>query len=135
MTTLSGLNSEPISSSSTTSMSSATLATLGLQIARLFKEIQNIETLSETGINLDRVTIEAERFQLWAVNVGLFTASNHSLGFHICNKEQGDIIATLQRFLKGLRRCLSDSESVPNTYYTSCTSEFDLTPSSPRVCF
>lgn len=101
-------------------MNSATLAALGLQITSLFKDIQNLETLSETGISLDRVAIEAQRFQLWAVNVGLFTADDHSLDSHICDKEQGEVIATLQRFLKGLRGSLSDSESIPNPYFTSC---------------
>ncbi|KAF7555326.1 hypothetical protein G7046_g6577 [Stylonectria norvegica] len=99
-------------------MEDGSLASEGLQIMHLFNRLQSLEettaqektrqssldSTSSTHLPLDLFIAEADRFQLWAENLGLFVIGHGSLDYRLRQTES--IKSTLQRFLESLKASL-----------------------------
>lgn len=82
-------------------MKTEPLAAAAREITTLFKAVQ------QRGSDEYKETIsEAERFQLWAVNVGLFDPDHESLDHRI--REAAGLKTSLERFLESLRDSLNE---------------------------
>ena len=86
---------------------SASLADLGIETLTLFERVQMVEsdkTSPDWPIAL--FTAEAERFELWAVNLGLFVVGHGSLDYRV--READRLAQTIRRFLQELRDSLAE---------------------------
>ncbi len=86
---------------------SASLADLGFEALSLFQRIQAVDsdkTSQEWPAAL--FTAEAERFELWAVNLGLFVVGHGSLDYRI--READRLAQTIRRFLQELMDSLAE---------------------------
>lgn len=93
-------------------------ALLGLEVASLFQLIDSIEKpTANTGDNesgewpKSRFMAESDRFQLWAVNLGLFVPGHGSLDYRV--REAGGLKDTVCRFLKSLITALQQGNHFP----------------------
>lgn len=81
------------------------LADLGLEVFRLFQRLQT--ALSDEkfqGWPAASFAAEAERFELWAVNLGLFVIGHGSLDYRV--READRLAQTIRRFLRELMESL-----------------------------
>ena len=87
------------------------LADLGLEARRLFQRVQ-AEDINETSQDwhLASFTVEAERFELWAVNLGLFVGGHGSLDYRVREAER--LAQTIRRFLQELIDSLAEGGPV-----------------------
>ena len=87
----------------------ASLADLGLEVLNLF---QRIQTVDGDRISQDwpaaSFAAEAERFELWAVNLGLFVAGHGSLDYRV--READRLAQTIRRFLQELVDSLAEGK-------------------------
>ncbi|CAM1509999.1 Fc.00g003340.m01.CDS01 [Cosmosporella sp. VM-42] len=85
------------------------LATAGIQAHRLFKSVKEIKVIEHGQQSAEfpssQFTAEAERFELWAVNMGLFVWGHGSLDYRV--RQADGIKSTLQRFLDSLNDSLA----------------------------
>ena len=83
------------------------LADLGLEALSLFQRVQTVD-----GDNIPQdwsaalFAAEAERFELWAVNLGLFVAGHGSLDYRV--READRLAQTIRRFLQELMDSLAE---------------------------
>lgn len=88
----------------------ALLADLGLEVLRLFKRVQDMDS---DKISKDwpaaSFAAETERFELWAVNLGLFVAGHGSLDYRV--READRLAQTIRRFLQELMDSLAEGEA------------------------
>lgn len=101
-------------------ISKTTLAQTGLKSIKLFKEVKCINSFpDEKTANewpKDLFGAEAERFELWAVNLGLFVSGHGSLDYRL--REAEKLEATVRRFIEDLNSSLTEGEvDLP---YLSC---------------
>ena len=62
----------------------ASLADLGFEALSLFQRVQTVDNdKTSPGWPATSITAEAERFELWAVNLGLFVAGHGSLDYRV----------------------------------------------------
>ena len=89
---------------------SASLADLGLEALSLF---QRVQTLDGNKTSQDwpaaSFTAEAERFELWAVNLGLFVVGHGSLDYRV--READRLAQTIRRFLQELMDSLAEGRT------------------------
>ena len=87
-----------------------TLNHTGLETIKLFKQIKAIDKLAGTAGHEEwpkaEFAGEADRFELWAVNLGLFVSGHGSLDYRVRQAES--IGYTLRRFLTGLNNALAE---------------------------
>ncbi|KAH0536893.1 hypothetical protein FGG08_006264 [Glutinoglossum americanum] len=87
-----------------------TLASTGLETMKLFERVKAIDNLvgnaRDEGWPKARFAAEADRFELWAVNLGLFVSGHGSLDYRVRQAES--IGQTLQRFMSGLNNSLAE---------------------------
>ena len=90
--------------------SRTSLSDLGFEVLSLFQCLQTAETeeVSQTQITAS-ITTEAERFELWAVNLGLFVAGHGSLDYRL--READRLAQTIRRFLRELLESLGDGKT------------------------
>lgn len=89
----------------------ATLADLGFEALSLFQRVQTVhsdKTYQEWPAA--SFTAEAERFELWAVNLGLFVAGHGSLDYRV--READRLAQTIRRFLQELMDSLVEGETI-----------------------
>ena len=86
---------------------SASLADLGFKALSLFQRVQAIDgdKKSQDG-PIASFAAEAERFELWAVNLGLFVVGHGSLDYRV--READRLAQTIRRFLQELMDSLSE---------------------------
>ena len=89
----------------------ASLADLGYEALSLF---QRVETVDSDKTPQDwptaSFTAEAERFELWAVNLGLFVTGHGSLDYRV--READRLAQTIRRFLQELMDSLVEGEII-----------------------
>ena len=89
----------------------ASLADLGYEALSLF---QRVETVDSDNAPQDwptaSFTAEAERFELWAVNLGLFVTGHGSLDYRV--READRLAQTIRRFLQELMDSLVEGETI-----------------------
>lgn len=84
------------------------LADMGFETLRLFQQAQTDEASADWPTAL--FANEAERFELWAVNLGLFVAGHGSLDYRV--READSLAQTIRRFLQELQGSLEEGEDV-----------------------
>jgi hypothetical protein len=86
---------------------SASLADLGIEALSLFERVQTVDS-DKTSQDWPAAsfTVEAERFELWAVNLGLFVVGHGSLDYRV--READRLAQTIRRFLQELRDSLAE---------------------------
>lgn len=89
----------------------ATLADLGFEALSLFQRVQAVHSdkISQEWPAAS-FTAEAERFELWAVNLGLFVAGHGSLDYRV--READRLAQTIRRFLQELMDSLVEGETI-----------------------
>ena len=96
----------------------ASLADLGFEALSLFQRVQDVDTDKQSpDWPAALFTSEAERFELWAVNLGLFVAGHGSLDYRIREAER--LAQTIRRFLQELLNSLADGGFFYNVLYLS----------------
>ena len=101
---------------------SASLADLAFEALSLFQRVQGIEsekTLHDGPAAL--FTAEAERFELWAVNLGLFVAGHGSLDYRV--READRLAQTIRRFLQELMDSLAEGGTFLSFECSCCIAE------------
>lgn len=89
---------------------SASLADLGFETLSLFQRVQTVDSDDVTqDWPAASFTAEAERFELWAVNLGLFVVGHGSLDYRI--READRLAQTIRRFLQELMDSLAEGET------------------------
>lgn len=90
----------------------ATLASVGLEVARLFAELVNVERQigdnKHTEWPQSMFRAEYDRFELWAVNLGLFIPGHGSLDYRV--RDAPTLRSTLMRFMVDLKDSLSQGK-------------------------
>lgn len=90
------------------SLRTRTLADSGLETIRLFKKVKNIDTFPDDKATQDwpkgLFAAEADRFDLWAVNLGLFVSGHGSLDYRL--REAEKLESTIHRFIEDLNSSL-----------------------------
>ncbi|KAF6234027.1 hypothetical protein HO173_007857 [Letharia columbiana] len=86
---------------------SASLADLGFEALSLFQRVQTVNS-DKTSQDWPAAsfTAEAERFELWAVNLGLFVVGHGSLDYRV--READRLAQTIRRFLQELMDSLAE---------------------------
>lgn len=86
---------------------SASLADLGFEALSLFQRVQNMDSdkTSQDWLAAS-FTTEAERFEPWAVNLGLFVVGHGSLDYRV--READRLAQTIRRFLQELMDSLAE---------------------------
>ncbi|KAL9616861.1 MAG: hypothetical protein Q9160_008317 [Pyrenula sp. 1 TL-2023] len=86
------------------------LAAIGLEITSLFAQVSHVDGSGEfMGAEQDlklMIASEADRFELWAVNMGLFVSGHGSLDYRL--REAESLKFTFQRFMSDLKESLSE---------------------------
>ncbi|KAK3395010.1 hypothetical protein B0H63DRAFT_556124 [Podospora didyma] len=89
------------------------LALMGMESAQLFRAIDSIENPRAVGVEKKpeewpkaRFAAEADRFELWAANLGVFVSGHGSLDYRV--QDAGSIRDTFHRFLAELNRSLHE---------------------------
>ena len=70
------------------SWETASLHGLGIEILRLFKRVQSIDSTIADGSTIENwphaaVAAEADRFEFWSINLGLFVPGHGSLDYRL----------------------------------------------------
>jgi hypothetical protein len=89
---------------------SASLADMGFEALSLFQRVQNVDS-DKTPEDWPAASFaaEAERFELWAVNLGLFVVGHGSLDYRV--READRLAQTIRRFLQELMDSLAEGET------------------------
>jgi hypothetical protein len=89
---------------------SAPLADVGFEALSLFQRVQNVDS-DKTPEEWPAASFatEAERFELWAVNLGLFVVGHGSLDYRV--READRLAQTIRRFLQELIDSLAEGET------------------------
>ena len=99
-----------------------TLAQTGIATVRLFKRVRRIDKFpdNKTAEQWPKslFAAEADRFDLWAVNLGLFVSGHGSLDYRLREAER--LESTIRRFIEDLNSslnegCYSPSFEIQNT--------------------
>ncbi|KAK2607025.1 hypothetical protein N8I77_005734 [Diaporthe amygdali] len=103
------------SSTSTDTPNIVTLAGLGFQTIESFKKVEITlkNQADDRGWPIAQFLSEAERFELWAANLGLFVAGHGSLDYRVRDAEK--LAQTLGRFLQELINSLDDVVHICST--------------------
>ena len=90
---------------------SPSLADLGMEALNLFQRIQteHSDKISQDWPSVSFST-EAERFELWAVNLGLFVIGHGSLDYRV--READRLAQTIRRFLQDLLDSLAEGRTL-----------------------
>jgi hypothetical protein len=89
---------------------SSLLADLGLEVLSLFQRVQNMDNdKTSEDWPVASFATEAERFELWAVNLGLFVVGHGSLDYRV--READRLAQTIRRFLQELTDSLTEGET------------------------
>lgn len=89
---------------------SASLADLGFEALSLFQRIQVVDSDKPSQEwPATSFTAEAERFELWAVNLGLFVVGHGSLDYRV--READRLAQTIRRFLQELINSLAEGRT------------------------
>ena len=100
------------------SSAQGSLHAVGVEVVRLFNRIQALgaQILAEGGRSgteawpQNSFEAEADRFELWAVNLGLFVAGHGSLDYRLRHAES--LRNTLKTFLESLQSALIEGASI-----------------------
>lgn len=92
---------------------SVKLVEIGIGITKLFAQLQNANrggksVMTEQSPTL-AITAEADRFELWAINMGLFVSGHGSLDYRL--REAESLESTLRHFMSDLKESLSEGDS------------------------
>ena len=103
---------------SATPTSRVSVADLGFEALHLFQQLVNArDSNANKGPGQDEqyklfpvaeFAVEFERFELWAVNLGLFITGHGSLDYRVREAER--LAQTIRRFMKELVDSLTDGE-------------------------
>ena len=87
------------------------LAELGFEALKLFEQVQTVDgRKTPQEWPAAPFAAEAERFELWAVNLGLFVTGHGSLDYRI--READRLAQTIKRFMKELMDSLAEGNSL-----------------------
>jgi hypothetical protein len=109
----------------------STLFEAGTQTIQLMNELTDLDRLSddsEDSMMRRMLAAEADRFELWSVNLGLFLYGHGSLDYRV--REAPSLKSTLQEFMADLNRALIEGEwcfplsSIPATTNISSVLEY-----------
>lgn len=104
---------------------SASLADLGFEALKVFQQVLDLKSdeLSQDWPAASFAS-EAERFELWAVNLGLFVVGHGSLDYRV--READRLAQTIRRFLQELVDTLEEGESlfIASTFYAPDAGSF-----------
>ena len=101
---------------------SASLADLAFETLSLFQRVQGIESEKIShDWPADLFTAEAERFELWAVNLGLFVVGHGSLDYRV--READRLAQTIRRFLRELMDSLAEGGTFLSFECACCIAE------------
>ena len=86
---------------------------VGVEILKLFKQVKNIDTTVDggtTGQEWSRgaIAAEADRFELWSINLGLFVSGHGSLDYRLRQAE--NLKQTIGTFLSNLNTALKEGQ-------------------------
>lgn len=85
------------------------LAHAGFRVAALFVKVKALDS-SKFPENFHalapKLACEADRFQLWAVNLGIFVSGHASLDYRV--RDAGNIRSTTQRLISSLEDALTE---------------------------
>ena len=92
---------------------SASLADLGFETLKLFQQVLDFKS-DEVSPDWPAASFasEAERFELWAVNLGLFVVGHGSLDYRV--READRLAQTIRRFMQELVDTLAEGGNYPN---------------------
>ena len=89
---------------------SPSLADLGFEALNLFQRVKAVDgDKASQDWPVGSFTAEAERFELWAVNLGLFVVGHGSLDYRVREAER--LAQTIRRFLEELMGSLAEGRS------------------------
>ena len=82
---------------------------VGVEVLKLFKRVKNIDTSTDGNLTNEEwphaaITAEADRFELWSVNLGLFVSGHGSLDYRLRQAES--LKHTIKTFLTNLYTAL-----------------------------
>ena len=90
---------------------SGSLADLGFEALSLFQRVQNVDnSKADEDWPAASFSAEAERFELWAVNLGLFVVGHGSLDYRV--READRLAQTIRRFLQELMNSLAEGRTL-----------------------
>ena len=93
--------------------SKPSLADIGLEAMGLFERVQAVDDdNTPQGWPVETLATEAERFELWAVNLGIFVAGHGSLDYRL--READRLAQTIRRFLQEIMDSLLDGVVPPH---------------------
>ncbi|KAH8812882.1 hypothetical protein F5884DRAFT_668366, partial [Xylogone sp. PMI_703] len=102
-----------------------TLAEMGLETIALLKQVKNIDKPAENMITEEwprgLFAAEADRFDLWAVNLGLFVSGHGSLDYRLRDAER--LESTIRKFIKDLNSSLNEVLEYCSGEYGELTNE------------
>ncbi len=88
------------------------LADAGFRVAGLFEKVKALDW-SKSSENFQelapKLAAEADRFQLWAVNLGLFVSGHASLDYRV--RDAGNIRSAALRLISSLEDALAEGSS------------------------
>ena len=91
------------------------LAATGLETMKLFKKVKAIDQGAGDARNEEwpkaLFAAEADRFELWAVNLGLFVSGHGSLDYRV--REAESLGLALRRFMSDLNDSLAEGQAPP----------------------
>ena len=91
----------------------STLHDLGLQVLQHFRQIQSIASGDGKGstneLSRSTVAAEAERFELWSINLGVFVSGHGSLDYRL--RQADGLRQTIFNFLTGLFNALREARA------------------------
>jgi len=82
------------------------LADAGFRVANLFEKVKTSESSHPPDDLIPKLAAEADRFQLWAINLGLLVSGHASLDYRVRDAEA--IRFALLRLIASLEDALSE---------------------------
>jgi len=97
----------------------ATLSEIGLQTIQLLKQVKTVKPPPGiAGEEWPRALFaaEADRFELWAVNLGVFISGHGSLDYRV--REAESFERSLRRFMTDLNESLDEGKILSSFYHS-----------------
>lgn len=85
------------------------LHVIGVEILKMFKRVKSVEFSIDSSWPHAAVAAEADRFELWSINLGLFVPGHGSLNYRL--REAEGLKDTIRTFLTSLHAALEEGGS------------------------
>ena len=100
---------------------------LGIEILKLFKRVKTLDATADSSWPHAAVAAEADRFEFWSINLGLFIPGHGSLDYRLRQTE--GLENTIRTFLTSLHAALEEGGSFCGLGHSWLTG----TLTSPRI--